>query len=198
MTDTENRAGDWCETYTGRAFWPLDPRPSEVCAEDIAHALSMQCRFGGHCADFWSVAQHSVCVSRIVPPEDALAGLLHDAAEAYLVDLPRPIKRFMAAYRAAEARIAQVIGERFGVDLVNLPASVKHADEVMLATEKRDLMINSFRDWGPLPEPLAEKLLPRSFMLAKSDFLERMRELLVDRATLPPPRDPQITLTEVG
>jgi 5'-deoxynucleotidase YfbR-like HD superfamily hydrolase len=162
----------------------------------------MQCRFGGHCADFWSVAQHSVCVSRIVPPEDALAGLLHDAAEAYLVDLPRPIKRFMPTYRAAEQRIARVIGQRFSVELVELPAPVKHADEVMLATEKRDLMLNSYRDWGPLPEPLAERLVPRSPMLAKADFLERLSELLVAREvrgtadTLPPGRPELPTLTE--
>jgi uncharacterized protein len=88
------RTGDWIQTYTGKQFWPLSPLPEDIVIEDIAHALSMQCRFGGHVRTFYSVAQHSVHVSLLVEPQYALWGLLHDAAEAYLVDLPRPIKKF--------------------------------------------------------------------------------------------------------
>src|SRR5262245_27549306 len=101
------RIGDWMQTISGRKFWPLDPRPEEVCIEDIGHALSLVCRFGGHCHTFYSVAEHSVRVSLLA--EDmakssahwtdenirmiALSGLLHDAAEAYIGDMVRPLKR---------------------------------------------------------------------------------------------------------
>ena len=66
------RKGDWMQTYTGRQFWPIDPRANEVHIEDIAHALSMMCRYNGHCRTFYSVAEHSVLVSQHVPPEHAL------------------------------------------------------------------------------------------------------------------------------
>ena len=93
------RVGDWIQTMSGVIFYPLDPRPEEIRIEDIAHALSHQCRFAGHCREFYSVAEHSVRVSRELPQEFMLWGLLHDASEAYLVDLPRPIKRWSAMGR---------------------------------------------------------------------------------------------------
>ena len=82
------RNGSWLQTYTGIQFWPLDPRPEEIDIQDIAHALSLLCRFNGHCQRFYSVAEHSVHVSTILAPEFGLWGLLHDAAEAYLSDIP--------------------------------------------------------------------------------------------------------------
>ena len=110
------RKGDWIQTFTGRAFYVLDPRPEDVDIEDIAHALSMQCRFAGHCREFYSVAQHSVTASWLVPPEDALWGLLHDAAEAYVVDLPRPIKRAwqLESYGIIDRDVALPPGEQVG------------------------------------------------------------------------------------
>lgn len=175
MTD---RIGDWCQTATGIAFWPLDPRVEEVCDEDIAHALSMQCRFGGHCSTFYSIAEHSVRLSLIVPPEDALAGLLHDAAEAYLADLPRPVKLSMPEYSRIERRVAHVIGRRYGIDLVLLPESVKAADNIMLATEKRDLMVTPPLDWAPLPEPLPERITrTRGPAEARAMFIRRLHAL---------------------
>lgn len=180
------RFGNWIQTFSGLAFWPLDPRAEEVCDEDIAHALSMQCRFGGHCLAFYSVAEHSVRVSQIVPPRDALAGLLHDAAEAYLIDLPRPVKLSMPDYSGIEKSIAAVIGERYGIDLVNLPLSVRAADEILLATEKRDLMSPSPREWAWLPDPLPEMIVPWGPALAREIFLRRLNELAGDgRETLP-------------
>lgn len=85
-------SNDWIQTYTGKKFFPLHPHQNEYVIEDIAHALSMKCRFAGHCNAFYSVAEHSVKVSRIVAPESQLWGLLHDAAEAYLPDVCQPIK----------------------------------------------------------------------------------------------------------
>lgn len=97
----DKRRGDWMMTYSGRAFWPLDPRADEIDPLDIAHALSMLCRYGGHVRRFYSVAEHCVLMSHAVAPEHALWALLHDATEAYMVDLPRPINRILLDERAA-------------------------------------------------------------------------------------------------
>ncbi len=120
MTD---RRGDWMQTFTGRQFWPLDPRPDEVEILDIAHALANLCRYGGHCRRFYSVAEHSVLLTRAVAPEYRLLALLHDASEAYLVDLPRPVKLSMPEYKAIEQVVMVAICERFGLALPGLDAN---------------------------------------------------------------------------
>jgi hypothetical protein len=142
------RVGDWIQTYSGVAFYPLDPRPDEIHIEDIAHALAMQCRFTGHVRRFYSVAEHSVRVSEVCDPNDALWGLLHDASEAYLIDVARPVKRMacMVPYREAEERLMQAIAERFGLAWPE-PATVKHGDKCMLAIEARDMMPTVWPDW---------------------------------------------------
>ena len=143
----QDRKGDWMQTRTGVQFWPLDPRPEDVHLEDIAWSLSNQCRYAGHCAFFYSVAQHSVMVADMVPDELKRVALLHDATEAYLVDLPRPVKRRMADYRAAEQVVWEAIAQRFGLPL-EMPAAVKDADEDALATEAPILMPNAPRSWN--------------------------------------------------
>ena len=132
-------------TFTGRTFWPESPRVEDVHIEDIAHALSMLCRFGGHTRVFYSVAQHSVLVAQALMVEgfsalESLAGLLHDAGEAYLGDVVWPVKHTgaMRGYRDLEARTEAVIAEAFGVPYP-LPVIVKHFDLALLVTEKRDL-----------------------------------------------------------
>ena len=92
---TDTSKPGWVQTVTGKAFYPLKPDPSLISIEDIAWALSMQCRFAGHVLHFYSVAEHCVYISNSVPMEDALWGLLHDATEAYLTDVPRPLKPLM-------------------------------------------------------------------------------------------------------
>jgi 5'-nucleotidase len=170
--------GPWCQTFTGVAFYPFDPAATEVHDMDIAHALSLQCRFGGHCREFYSVAEHCVRVSHIVPPNYAREGLLHDAAEAYLIDLPRPIKLGMPEYSTVEKRIAKVIGYKYGAWLDPLPDEVKLADEIMLATEKRDLMAEAPIPWAWLPEPHRDRIIkPLSPREARAAFLNRMSEL---------------------
>lgn len=174
-----SRKGDWMQTYTGLQFWPIDPMAAEVRIEDIAHSLANQCRFAGHCNEFYSVAQHSVLVSHVVPQEDALWGLLHDATEAYLVDLPRPVKRFSAMgelYRDIEKRLTLVICEAFGLP-PNEPASVKAADDVLLMTEKRDVMGPTPAKWRETSEPLDERITPIDPASAKREFLIRFAEL---------------------
>lgn len=147
---TRTRVGNWIETYTGLQFWPLDPRPEDICIEDIAHSLANQCRFAGHVSRFYSVAQHCHLASQLVPPEDALWALLHDATEAYLVDLPRPIKsdeEFGVIYREAEERVMLAICTKFGLSAA-MPASVKYADNLLVVNEARTLMFSAGRSWS--------------------------------------------------
>jgi len=128
-------------TFSGICFRPLDPQPEDIRVQDIAHALSLQPRFGGHTRRFYSIAQHSVLVSQLCPHENALWGLLHDASEAYLQDVVRPLKELaeFEAYRVTERRLQRCIVERFGLE-PEQPASVTEADDWMLAVEYRDLM----------------------------------------------------------
>lgn len=152
------RIGDWGLTVSGRRFWPADPRLDDISIGDIAHALSMQCRFGGHSQAFYSVAQHSVLVARQCSPGNALVGLLHDATEAYLQDIIRPLKRELRAiYKPLELAWAHAIGLVFGLGdrLAEVPDEVHAADRAVLVAEHRDLM-------APCPEwPLGESQLPR-------------------------------------
>src|SRR3990167_1330499 len=137
---TNDRRGEWTQTFSGVQFWPLDPRPEEIRIEDIAHSLARQCRFAGHVkVDHYSVADHSVRVSYACDPADALWGCAHDFSEAYLVDVPRPLKRCpeFAFYREAERRMMLAICERFDLSPEE-PESVRRADAVLLMTEKRD------------------------------------------------------------
>lgn len=129
------------QTFSGLRFWPLDPCPESIRIEDIAHALGHQARWGGHTRTFYSVAQHSVLVSQLCRPEDALWGLLHDASEDYLRDVARPLKELkeFGSYRLAERRLQLCIYEKFGLP-ADEPASVTAADDTMLAVEYRDLM----------------------------------------------------------
>jgi len=145
-----SRNGDWIETFTGRKFWPLDPRPEEIVIEDIAHSLANQCRFAGHVREFYSVAQHSVLVSELVSPPDKLWGLLHDASEAYLVDFPRPVKhdpKFGGPYRRMEAQLMGAICLRFQLPH-KMPASVRVADDRAVVNEARALMHSRGDIWS--------------------------------------------------
>jgi hypothetical protein len=136
--DNSARRGDFMQTYTARQFWPLDARPDEVHIEDVAHSLSLQCRYAGHCKRFYSVAEHSVLIANWIwwhgSAADALCGLLHDATEAYLVDMPRPVKRSMHEYRLHEAALWKVIAERYGLPEI-MPDVVHEADNRIIADE---------------------------------------------------------------
>lgn len=171
------RHGDWFQTFTGLQFYPGDPRPEDVRIEDIAHALANVCRFAGHCREFYSVAQHSVLVSQIVPEEHALRGLLHDASEAYIHDITRPMKRLpeMSFYRDLEHRTMAAIHAAFGIT-GDEPASIKVADNCVLMTERRDLLTVQ-RDWSWRAEPLLMRIVALPPHKAEELFLERFVEL---------------------
>lgn len=171
------RVGDWIQTFTGKAFYPLDPWAIEVDPLDIAHSLAHQCRYAGHCLTFYSVAEHSILVSHAVPKEDALWGLLHDAAEAYLVDLPRPVKWSMPEYSVHERRLQRVIAARFGLSMI-IPDAVMDIDKRILLNERDSIMSKPPFDWDVAGEPVAGvRLIGMPPRIAKDVFLNRLAEL---------------------
>ena len=173
------RKGDWIQTYSGLVMYPLDPRPEEISIGDIAHALSNLCRFTGHCKQFYSVAEHSVRVSHACDPTDALWGLLHDAPEAYIADMSRPVKRyapFGETYQKIEEQLMGVIADTFHLH-PKMPASVKYADTVLLMTEKRDLMHGCNKPWEDRAVPLPSRIEPCIPGFAEELFLKRFSEL---------------------
>ena len=177
MTMLENSRGDWMQTATGRRFWPMDPRADDVSIEDIAHALSMLCRFGGHCLKFYSVAEHSVLLSRLAPPQYKLWALLHDAAEAYMVDLPRPLKSSLPEYKVAEAKVMRAISVRFHLHL-GCPDEVKALDQAILADEREQNMAESSHPWEQrMPDPLGIKLQFWDPERARAQFLAQFDAL---------------------
>ncbi len=182
--------GGWIQTYMGNQVWPLSLHREDVFIGDIAHALGNLCRFNGHCRRFYSVAEHSVRVSRILPDDLALWGLMHDAAEAYLGDVTRPVKGLLLvmagnegrqlllkSFRHAETEAMVAIAVACGL-VWPMPEAVKHADDVLLATERRDLMCDPPAAWDelpdPLPEPIGEPMPPQ---YAEQAFLDRYEEL---------------------
>jgi len=171
---------DWILTHTGKKFHPLDPDPDLIDIEDIAHSLSLLCRFNGHSHQFYSVAEHSVRLSHVVPAEDALWGLLHDAGEAYFSDLPRPIKNQFPRFRELEDALLEVIMERFELP-AHMPASVKKADDILLITELRDVMPVSPVEISMDVTPLNEIIAPWSAGDAKRAFLSRFKDLITVR-----------------
>lgn len=168
------RKGDWMTTFTGKQFWPLDPRPEEVDIEDIAHALSMMCRFGGHCREFYSVAEHSV---RCWEVHQTLACLLHDAAEAYVADVIRPVKQFIDGYRAIESGVAGTIELHFGLPFGATEGDeIKAVDRLLLSTEHRDLLPDGHTWSVDSVTPLKWKIVPWTPMDAKSRFLRAFHQ----------------------
>ena len=136
----------YIETATGGKFHFMEPREDEVNILDIAHALSHQCRYTGHCARFYSVAEHSVFVASLVPPEQRLAALLHDASEAYLTDVAAPVKPFLANYKEIEKGIMDVIAKKWNFPWPASP-EIKHADLVALLVEAQQLMVSGGEHW---------------------------------------------------
>ena len=179
----------WIVTRSGRKFDLANPNADMVDPTDIAHSLSMQCRFNGHTRHFYSVAQHCYLVADLVPAEHQLPALLHDATEAYVGDLVRPLKEGMrefanshgdeCLYDLTERRVWIAICARFDLDPI-LPDSVKHADLVALATEKRDLMPEHPEPWPCLEgvEPNAVPIDPWQPSQAAIHFHGRLLELL--------------------
>ena len=160
------------------AYFDFDrPEASPFTIDDIAQGLSNICRFAGQCDPFYSVAEHSFWCSFLVPPEHAWAALMHDAAEAFIGDMVKPLKEIMPAYRAIEKRVETAIFARFNVP-DPLPRAVREADITMLATEQLYLMRNKDDwDWTRGYEPADIKLECWKPDRAKEAFLRRFDEL---------------------
>lgn len=156
-------------TFTGKYIDPCNPGAAMIDIEDIAHALSMQSRFGGHLPVFYSVAEHCIEVANGTAWQKfKLCALLHDASEAYLIDVPRPVKQQLKNYKEIENNLMQVIADKFGFAWP-MPDVVKHADEERLQVEWDEYMIK--RDW-------TTSITPLSPVLAKAKFLEYYYQLI--------------------
>jgi uncharacterized protein len=182
MTDRPIDRRDWMLTFTGRAFYPLAPLVEDVDPVDIAHHLSLLCRYGGAVRRFYSVAEHCVLMSHAVAPENALAALLHDATEAYVQDLIKPLKRSLPEYCAIEDKLAGVIAERFDIS-ATMPAEVKQADLRILLDERAALLADSPRSWGSVEglEPLGVDIHGWGPADAERHYRLRLAELMEGR-----------------
>jgi|TARA_Y100000310_G_scaffold20001_1_gene19499 hypothetical protein len=161
----------WIETYTGLKIDPFNPDPSRICIEDIAHALSMICRFTGHCKYFYSVAQHSVLVAKRCPDEMKLTGLLHDASEAYINDISSPVKPGLMNYREIEEELWRAIAGKFGLPHPWVHPKVKEIDRRLCRTEARDLMYSKGEGWRGAVEPYPERIFTHKPEYAEEEFL---------------------------
>jgi uncharacterized protein len=168
----------WVQTYTGKRFDLLNPKVEDICTADICFSLSKQCRFFGHTSEFYSVAEHSYRVMKIVGEEAKSWALLHDATEAYIGDISRPMRRSLKAVsgfdwvKSIEDEISECIREKY-LKLKDydekIAADVKNADNIMLATEARDLLIGGPRDhWTDGFKPLKKRIIP----MTSEDSLE--------------------------
>ena len=185
----------WIQTFTGRKFDVLNPRAEDVCWLDIAHSLAHQCRFNGHTKQFYSVAHHSVLASQHVPERFALRALLHDAAEAYIGDMPKPVKEQFPEFSIMEDQIMAAVHE--AADLVpmrmlpfeeasEIDLWVSGIDNRLLMTERDQLMAEPPEPWfldhpDLRPEPVpVEICCEPDFEIYKGKFLRRLVELGVE------------------
>lgn len=174
--------GGYIHTFTGHKFYPLNPDADLIDIEDIAHALAMSCRFTGHTRKFYSVAQHSVIVSQHCP-NYPLTGLLHDASEAYLTDIPRPLKPKLNNYVEIEDHLQSVIAGKFDLPYP-FPKEVHYIDNMILGDEARSLFPKfKWTDWGISNDLRFEgfgiEIDPWSPEESELHFLNRYRELVL-------------------
>lgn len=174
------RTGSAIQAYSGQFVWPADLRPEDIRIEDVAHALAHQCRYSGHTERFYSVAQHSVLCAIMAPEEHRKWALLHDAGEAYLVDIPRPIKKMIPGIYALEQQIDRAVALRFNLPWPR-PEIIQEIDDRMLATEATQLLkvpaggFHASPHWfGPdtFPTPYNIKIVPWTPEQAEAWFLQ--------------------------
>jgi len=174
---TKNKDNTWIQTVNGIKFYPLKPTAEDIDIVDIAWSLSNLCRYNGHCQKYYSVAEHSIYVSQHVPKQFAMAGLLHDATEAYIGDIPTPIKAILPDIKHIEYHLLWAISVRFDLGFP-LPDIVKKIDLAMLTTEAEQMMQPYADTWPQLIEkPLDIKIQFLSPLKAYYQFLKRYNEI---------------------
>jgi hypothetical protein len=171
----------YLETYTGGGFHPFDPEPEDVRLSDIAGGLAHTCRFGGHCRRFYSVAHHSLHVGSELSdrgPRLELLGLLHDAGEAYLGDLPRPVKAEFEAFDRVEDRILRAVWSALGVEPPTADEweAVMADDDRLLACEASELLADG--SWADEPPDLEYELRSDSIVEVRERFRTRSERSL--------------------
>lgn len=175
----------WIETVSGVRFEFQDPKPEQIKVHDIAHALSNNCRFVGQCRKFYSVAEHSWHIARMLegtPLEVQLAGLLHDASEAYITDVASPVKQFMPEYRKMEDVIMLAVAKKYNFEYPLHPA-VKQCDLMALSIEAHHLLLSKGNDWEMWQEikrpPIIDAYRPIGMApeVARQVFLDKFFEL---------------------
>ncbi|NQT21713.1 MAG: hypothetical protein HQ592_18550 [Planctomycetes bacterium] len=184
----------WTRTFSGKKFHLFDPKPEQVCLEDVAWHLSNICRWGGAC-EFFSVAQHSIMVSQLLPPEFALDGLLHDAHEAYLGDVVEPLKQYLRGGFAPEALLESIYDRRAGIVQAvicealgvawppsdDVLAMINGADLLCRAAEERDLFEQRVCGCVPEADPMevadVAPIIPLRPFRAREMFCSRWRYL---------------------
>lgn len=160
-------------TYTGKILDFLNPKPEQICIEDIAHALSNLCRYTGHTKVFYSVAEHSVRMAMDNNlPGNPLTKLLHDSAEAYIGDIVLPLQEIFPK-KEIETKLLEIISKALGHQIL-MTSEIRKSDRTMMVTEIRDLMpadspvlLPYFKDWTPLKQ----KIHPWHPHQAEKDFL---------------------------
>ena len=183
MFNRARKDDPWMQTYSGGVFYILEPRAEDVHLVDIAHALSMLCRYSGHTDYFYSVGEHSIYMSHRVSPEAAPYALVHDASEAYVQDLISPIKRNVTGYKEIEDRVAAVIVTALGLPTPSeeILEEVHIADVRMLQTERRDLLKEPMIPYAAREyEPFKETVHAWPPAIVKREFLARAAELGVE------------------
>lgn len=168
----------WIQSYTGKKVYPLNIKPEEIDIVDIAWGLSNKCRYNGHTSRFYSVAEHSILVSQCVPKKYRLEGLLHDAAEAYLPDVPRPIKHLLMGFKEIEEDMERIIAEKYKL-IFPYPDEVKEADTDIINNEYEALMPNPYNHyWSGLSgNKLSVEVIGCSSKIANEWFLEIFERL---------------------
>lgn len=176
---------DYIRTSSGVKFYPLNPDPQGILIEDIAHALSLLCRGNGHVKVFFSVGQHCIHCAKEAEQRGystrlILACLLHDASEAYLSDITRPVKQHLQDYCRYEEHLLEVIYKKF----LGSPLSqeeqklVKIIDDDMLYYDLRDLLNEFVNKSVGEQEPRTAPVMYSSFSYKERPFKEVEEEYL--------------------
>lgn len=181
--------GPWMQTYGGHAFYLFDPQPQDIHFRDIAHALSLTCRYSGHTRDFYSVAQHACLVAKWMredgfKPRTYYAALHHDSAEAYTGDITPQLKDILGNFREIEDAVETSVDIYLGIqDRPDLCDDIKEYDLIALATERRDLLSPNFSDevWGPMAAPREERIIPLLPREAEDLFIQMHKAAVDDK-----------------